>query len=114
VLVKAPDGRRWRVRRVWMSWRKVEDPLDHLPREPIRMTTVHMAAGLTALIQLALFPFVVVWKLALRRPVRVEAVPIDDPADARSWQIAGFGPGRRAVRTLRDRIRAGAEPALPE
>ena len=114
MLVKAPDGRRWRVRRVWMSWRKVEDPLDHLPREPIRMTTVHVAAGLSALIQLAVIPLVVAWKLALRGPVRVEAVPIDDPAAARSRQVAGFDAGRRAVRTLRDRVRAGAEPALPE
>jgi hypothetical protein len=78
------------------------------------MTTVHMAGALSALIQLAVFSLVVAWKPAPRRRVRVEAVPIDDPTAARSCESAGFGPGRRAVRTLSGRIRAGAEPALPE
>jgi hypothetical protein len=113
VLVKAPDGRRWRVRRVWMGWRKVEDPLGHLPTDPIRMTTVGLAGGLSRLIQLVAFPFVFAWKVALRRPAKVEAVPLDDPAAARSWQVAGYGEGRRAMRAVADRIRAGGEPALP-
>jgi hypothetical protein len=119
VLVKAPDGRRWRVRRVWMGWRKVEDPLGHLPRDPIRSlsyrsTTVGTAAALSALIQVAAFPLVVAWKLALRRPVKIEAVPLDNPPEAHSWHVVGYGAGRRAIQTLCDRIRSGAEPALPE
>jgi hypothetical protein len=78
------------------------------------MSTVGMAAGLSALIQFLAFPFVVAWKLALRRPARVEAIPLDEPSAARTWRVSGFGAGRRAVKTVAARIREGREPALPE
>ena len=96
-----------------MAWRRVEDPLGHLPTDPIRMTTVGLAGALTRLIQLVGLPFVVAWKIALRRPAKVEAVPLDDPDDARSWQVAGYGAGRHAMQVVAERIRAGHEPALP-
>ena len=96
-----------------MGWRKVEDPLGHLPSDPIRSTTVGLAGALSRLIQLVAFPIVVAWKVALRRPLRVEAVPLDEPGAGHEWQVAGLGPSRAAVRTLAERIRSGAEPALP-
>ena len=51
--------------------------------------------------------------LALRRPATVEAVPLDDPGDVRSRQVAGYGAGRRAARARADRVRSGGEPDLP-
>jgi hypothetical protein len=111
--VKAPDGTRWRVRRVLMSRRRVDDPLGDLPFDPIRSGVTGMAAGLTAMLETAAFPFVVAWKIAFRRPFRIEAVPLERPTEAQSWQVRGLRESGRAARGLRDRIRSGGEPALP-
>jgi hypothetical protein len=113
VLVKAPDGTRWRVRRILMSRRKVEDPLGDLPFDPIRSGVTGMAAGLTAMIETVGLPFVVAWKVVFRRPFRVEAVPLERPKEAQSWHVVGLRESRRAARGVRDRIRSGGEPALP-
>jgi hypothetical protein len=113
VVVKDPDGRRWQVRRILMSRRKVEDPLSDLPFDPIRMGVTGMAAGLTAMIETVALPFVVTFKVVFRRPFRVEAFPLDEPNERQSWQIPGLRASGRAAKGIRARIKAGAEPALP-
>jgi hypothetical protein len=113
VVVKDPDGRRWQVRRVLMSRRKVEDPLGDLPFDPIRVGVTGMAAGLTAILELVFLPFVVTFKVVFRRPFKVEAMPLDSPQDAQSWQVGGLRASGRAAKGLRSRIRSGSEPALP-
>jgi hypothetical protein len=113
VVVKDPEGRRWRVRRVLMSRRKVEDPLSDLPFDPIRMGVTGMAAGMTAILETIFLPFVVTFKVVFRRPFKVEAMPLDKPEDARSWQVPGLRASGRAAKGLRARIRSGGEPSLP-
>jgi hypothetical protein len=113
VVVKDPDGRRWRVRRVLMSRRKVEDPLGDLPFDPIRTGVTGMAAGMTAMIETVALPFVVAFKVVFGRPFRVEAMPLDSPKDVESWQVPGLRASGRAAKGVRARIRAGGEPALP-
>jgi hypothetical protein len=112
VVVKDPDGRRWQVRRILMSRRKVEDPLSDHPFDPIRVGVTGMAAGITAMIETVGLPFVVTFKVVFRRPFKVEAFPLDTPEERRSWQVPGLRASGRAAKGLRARIRAGGEPAL--
>lgn len=108
--VTAPDGRTWVVQLVW--WPRPEASQD------VRDTRGYGGAGLVAwlvdALHVLLWPIVLVFRIAFRRPWLIEAFRSDDDAEGAAWRVRGLRAGASAVEGIATGIEAGKrDPAPP-
>ena len=110
--VSAPDGKEWHVSRRTLLWR---------PRRRMRfdVDAIGLLLGVIALPLLALEWVAAAvltlgaaaWRVALRRPWRVEAV-LAGPTERRlTWNVAGWHAAGELAERVRSEIAAGEDPS---
>ena len=132
--VKAPDGRRWRLRRRWisrkLSLKKLDDALsgadlgdflsgffDEIPVIGLILAAVGLAIfiffGLAFVIELlivlALLFGTVVARFIFRRPWIVEASTNGQPKETRYWHVVGWRRTNEVMRDIAQALQAGTD-----
>jgi hypothetical protein len=107
--VTAPDGRTWVVQLVW--W-----PRPGASQE-VRDTGGYGGAGLFAwlidALHILVWPLVLVFRLAFRRPWLIEAFRSDNDAEGGAWRVPGLTAGASAVEAIATGIEAGNHHPSP-
>ena len=103
--VVAPNGRRWKVVRRVLPWRprwRGEDPL----MWDISFETAFLVALAVPvlLLEAILAPVLVLPKLLLRRPWRVEAATDGPPKERMTWKVPGWRASGARVREIADAL----------
>ena len=129
----APDGTRWRVRRLWLPrlrWKPDLDKLDGghgsvfaggsddlagavlglLVVVVIFVLGVFVLPYLVLVLELLVLPLVLLYKIAFRHPFTVQAT--SDRGDRRRWQVEGWGASGDAVEHAVRAFAEGREPML--
>jgi hypothetical protein len=131
--VVAPDGSRWRVRRLWLPRlrrRPRLGSLDHVDGALIGSGTDDLAglvlgalavvvvavlglfvlSYLLLLLEAVVLPLVLVAKIVLHRPFTVQAT--DEHGDRRTWPVVGWRASGEAVDEAARAIEQGRDPLL--
>lgn len=131
---KAPDGRRWKVRRRWISRRlnlkRLSDALDiadaggfasgffdEVPVIGAALAAVAIAIfvffGLAFVIELvivlALLAAVIIARFVLRMPWVVEASTDDPPKETRFWHVVGWRRTNEVMAQIAQALESGTE-----